>query len=414
MRYDLLVIGAGAAGCFAAIRLKEQHQEASVCILEAGRAPLAKVRVSGGGRCNVTHACFDPAELVRFYPRGARELRGPFSRFQPRDMVQWLERQGVRTKTEADGRMFPVTDNSETIIDCFLGLLERYRVHLHTSARVESVGKQDMGPWEIRLVSGKALQARHVMVATGSDARMWKMLEELGHTLVPPVPSLFTFNIRNKDLHELSGLSVSKAHLRIPLVKLEASGPLLVTHWGLSGPAVLRLSAWGARHMQELDYRFPLVVNWTGLPENEVVGILEGLVAGNPRKQLVNLPAFSIPARLWRYLVSRAGLSEEIPAGELGKKKIALLSRTLVSDEYPVHGKSTFKEEFVTAGGVQLKEIDFRRFESKLRPGLFLAGEVLDIDALTGGFNFQAAWTGAAMVADAIASDLAVADRPDQ
>ena len=404
MRYDLIVIGAGAAGCFAAIRLLERIPGLSVCLLEAGRTPLAKVSISGGGRCNVTHACFAPDELTTYYPRGARELRGPFHRFQPRDMIDWLARQGVRTKIERDGRVFPVTDSSQTIVDCFLGRLRALGAEWRTSTRVVDLGRNEDGSWHVRLRDGVSLEARKLLVATGSDARIWEILNALGHTIVPPVPSLFTFNIPYKPLHALQGLSVPHALLQIPEMKLRAEGPLLITHWGLSGPAVLRLSAWGARRMHETGYAFNLSVNWGGWA-NPGMGEswLADLMAEHPRRQLANVHTGIFATRLWQYLLDRAGISVDTLCADMGKKKILPLLRVLTTDNYPVSGKSTFKEEFVTAGGIDLREIDFRTFQSRKVEGLFLAGEVLDIDALTGGFNFQAAWTGAELAAESIA-----------
>lgn len=405
MHYDLIVIGGGAAGCFAAIRLMERKPEARICILEAGRKPLAKVEISGGGRCNVTHACYQPEDLVHQYPRGERELRGPFYRFQPRDMVEWLAAHGVRTKTEMDGRIFPETDSSRTIIDCFLRLLQRYGVELKISARAEALHFSTDAGWIIHLAARETLTATRLLVATGSDDRIWQMLAGLGHTIVPPVPSLFTFSIRDPALTALRGLSVPRVTLRIPSMRLYAEGPLLITHWGLSGPAVLRLSAWGAREMQQVGYRFSLVVNWGGWPASSAaLAWLTGLLDDQPRKQLGNVATGLFPARLWQYLVDRSGLAQTTICAETGRKQAAAMASVLYADTYAVTGKSTFKEEFVTAGGVDLREVDFRTFQSRCVPSLYLAGEVLNIDALTGGFNFQAAWTGADIAASAIAS----------
>jgi predicted Rossmann fold flavoprotein len=408
MRYDLVVIGAGAAGCFAAIRLLERKPGLSVCLLEAGRTPLAKVSISGGGRCNVTHACFDPDALTTYYPRGARELRGPFHRFQPRDMIDWLAGHGVKTKTESDGRVFPVSDSSQTIIDCFMGRLRALGAECRTSARVVDLARNEDGSWNVSLRDGSSMECRKLLVATGSDARVWALLNALGHAIIPPVPSLFTFNIHHKLLHALQGLSVPHALLQIPEMKLRAEGPLLITHWGLSGPAVLRLSAWGARRMHDAGYTFNLKVNWGGWTSAVMAeSWLAELLSGHPRRQLANVNTGIFATRLWQYLLDRAGISVDTLCADMGKKKIRPLLEILTADNYPVSGKSTFKEEFVTAGGIDLREIDFRTFQSRKVDGLFLAGEVLDIDALTGGFNFQAAWTGAELVAEAIAGQLA-------
>jgi predicted Rossmann fold flavoprotein len=405
MDFDLIVIGAGAGGCFAAIRVAELHPGARICILEAARKPLSKVEISGGGRCNVTHACFDPEELVRYYPRGHKELLGPFYHFQPQDMIQWMNEKGVKVKTEEDGRMFPVTDNSATIINCFLSLITRYRIQLMTSTRAVGWERnpQHKG-WIVTLPDGVRLTSKVLLIASGSDNRTWEILKETGHRIEAPVPSLFTFNIKDKNLTSLMGLSKSNVTVSIPSLKIEASGPLLITHWGLSGPAVLKLSAWGARELYAKNYVFDLVVTWT--PEfepEEVLSWLKSMMKANAKKQVSNLSVEKIPSRLWKYFCSRSQLPESITCAEMSNKQTEALAHVLLKDTYRVTGKSTFKEEFVTAGGVDLKNMDLRRFESKVLPGLFMVGEILNIDALTGGFNFQAAWTGAAIASEAIA-----------
>lgn len=389
-----VVIGGGAAGFFAAITCAEANPEARVIILERGREVLGKVKVSGGGRCNVTHACFDPRELVKFYPRGAKALLGPFHRFGPAQTVDWFESRGVRLKTEADGRMFPTTDKSQTIIDCLVNAARSAGVDIRTSSRVEQLYPPQVGgqPWKIMLGAGEALYADKIMIATGSSQPVWDILQHLGHHIVAPVPSLFTFNIRDPRLEGIPGISVPDSHLRIPGKGLEASGPLLITHWGLSGPAVLRLSAWGARALHDCQYRFDLHVNWTG--EKNCMSTLEATKAGHGRKALGKHCPYPIPNRLWMRLLEAAGQRAERNWADLGKGDLQKLAAQLSDGCYAVDGKSTFKEEFVTAGGVDLDDVDFRRFESRIFHGLHLAGEVLDIDALTGGFNFQAAWTG--------------------
>jgi predicted Rossmann fold flavoprotein len=405
MDFDLIVIGAGAGGCFAAIRVAELYPGAKICILESARKPLSKVEISGGGRCNVTHACFDPEALVNYYPRGFKELLGPFYHFQPTDMIHWLNEKGVRLKKEEDGRMFPVSDNSATIIHCFLSSMDKYRIQLHTSTRATKWERDvTTGNWQVELFNGQKMSSTYLLIATGSDQRTWETLKELGHKLVPPVPSLFTFNIKDKNLISLPGLSKAKVIVRIPAYKIEASGPLLITHWGLSGPAILKLSAWGARELYQCNYVFDLVVNWSGEEEiQESVTWVRSLSKSYGRKQVNNLSVENIPSRLWKYLCTRAGIPDDMTCADMTNKHMDRLVEVLCKDTYRVTGKSTFKDEFVTAGGIDLRDIDMRRFESKLIPGLFLVGEILNIDALTGGFNFQAAWTGAAIAAEAIA-----------
>ena len=391
---NIAIIGGGAAGFFAAITAAERLPEARVIILERGNAVLQKVKVSGGGRCNVTHACFDARELVRYYPRGSRELLAPFLRFGPQETVEWFERRGVRLKTESDGRMFPVTDDSQTIIECLWNAAKRAGVELRTSARVERlepVGEQ----WRIHLTRLEPLTADRVLVAGGSSDALWTMLGQLGHHIVQPVPSLFTFNIKDERLRDLAGVSVPAATVQVEGAKLQANGPLLITHWGLSGPAILRLSAWGARDLHHLNYHFSIKINWLGETAGaDVLAELNRMKQENAKKQMASRAQFGLPQRLWERLVAAAGLPAELRWADAGKSGLQALATQITAGAFPVRGKSTFKEEFVTAGGVDLREINFKTFESKLFPHLYFAGEVLDIDAITGGFNFQAAWTG--------------------
>ncbi|RMD75355.1 MAG: NAD(P)/FAD-dependent oxidoreductase [Bacteroidetes bacterium] len=401
--WDAIVIGGGAAGFFGAIRLAELRPSARVCILEQGAKVLQKVRISGGGRCNVTHACFDPVDLAANYPRGQKELIGPFHRFQPADTMDWYESRGVRLKIEEDGRVFPVSDDSADIVRCLVRSARKAGVAVHTRHGVADL-HADGARFDVGLRDGTRLQARMVLVAPGASRRVWEMLARLGHTIVPPVPSLFTFNIGSAMLRGLAGVSVPMAVVRVPEIRLEAPGPVLITHWGLSGPAVLRLSAWGARRMHELNYRFSIEVDWCG-------GRVDGEVLGawrqqHARKKVVANPAFDIPRRLWKGLCTAAGIGPEKNWADLSRAEQADLLGQLTACRLPVQGKSTHKEEFVTAGGVALKEVDFRRFESRVVPGLFLAGEVLDIDAITGGFNFQAAWTGGWLAGSSMAERL--------
>lgn len=391
---NIAIIGGGAAGFFAAVTAAERLPAARVVIFERGAGVLQKVKVSGGGRCNVTHACFDASELVRNYPRGSRELLAPFLRFGPRETVQWFERRGVRLKTEADGRMFPVSDNSQTIVDCLWQAARDAGVVVRTGARVERLeraGEQ----WRIHLTRQPPELAERVLVASGSNETVWAMLAQLGHGIVPPVPSLFTFNAKDGRLRDLAGVSVPLAAVQIEGARLNAAGPLLITHWGFSGPAILRLSAWGARELNRLNYHFSIKINWLGETSGrDIFAELNRFKSENAKKLVAVHAQFGLRQRLWERLAAAAGISAALRWGDAGKTTLQALAAQLTAGIFAVNGKSTFKEEFVTAGGVDLREVNFKTFESKLFPGLFFAGEVLDIDAITGGFNFQAAWTG--------------------
>ena len=398
---NIAIIGGGAAGFFAAITCAETNPDCQVTIFERGKSVLEKVRVSGGGRCNVTHACFDARELVKSYPRGSRELLGPFMQFGPEQTVAWFEQRGVRLKTEADGRMFPNTDDSQTIIDCLSRAAHQAGVKVLTSTRVEKIehilpfaSADGVPPLINRWRIGSEIFDK-IMLATGSSTTAWEWLRELGHNIVPPVPSLFTFNTKDTRLRDLAGVSVLKAWLNIPGTKLTAEGPLLVTHWGISGPAVLRISAWGARELHEKGYKFSLEVNFSGEKNPMAAGdVLNKIKLESGKKLVAANTQMELPTRLWQRLVEAAGIAPERRWADLGKADLQALTSQMVAAQFQITGKSTFKEEFVSAGGVSLKEVNFKNFESKICPGLFLAGEVLDIDAITGGFNFQAAWTG--------------------
>lgn len=397
----IVVIGGGAAGFFGAIACAEAHPQTQVTILEASRHPLVKVRISGGGRCNVTHACFDPGVLVQAYPRGGKALRGAFSRFQPQQTVQWFKDHGVALKTEADGRMFPVTDRSTTIVDCLLAAAQTAGVKIWTEAPAASVSQVSADPthpqFEIVLKSGQRLESDRLLLATGSNPWGHRLAKSLGHSLQPPVPSLFTFNVSDPRLQELAGISVPTVHLRL-LVEgqkaLEQTGPLLITHWGLSGPAVLKLSAWGARVLHEHRYRATLQINW--LPQFNQEKLRQTLLAVKsqlPQKTITATCPVPLPRRLWEQLLSAVGISPDKRWAELSNKLLQRLVQELLQGLFPIQGKGAFKEEFVTCGGVNLKEVNFKTMESRLCPGLYFAGEVLDIDGITGGFNFQSAWT---------------------
>jgi predicted Rossmann fold flavoprotein len=385
----VVVVGGGAAGFFAALACAEKNPDYQVIILEKSQKVLSKVKVSGGGRCNVTSACFDVKELVKFYPRGEKQLLGPFTKFNPRNTLEWFGARGVKLKAEADGRMFPVTDSSQTIIDCFLEEAKRKGISVKLGAGVEALQKKD-NRW-IATTKHEKITCDSVIVTSGSSEQVWRMLKELELTLVEPVPSLFTFNTKDQRFHGLPGIAVKNATVTIrENTKLKTSGPILITHWGLSGPAVLKLSAWGARELANLNYRFTISINWTGENSKEnVLQQLQRLKQTNAKQQISNHPLFSIPIRLWKTLVRADGLNY----GDLSKAKLDEIATSLTNYSFEVTGKSTFKEEFVTAGGVDLNEVDFKTMQSKKHSGLFFAGEVLNIDAITGGFNFQAAWS---------------------
>ena len=398
MTNDILIIGGGAAGFFAAINAAEAGPDLRITILEQGREVLQKVRISGGGRCNVTHAIWTPRELSKYYPRGGRELLGPFSRFCTGDTVEWFERHGVELKIEEDGRMFPTSDDSQTIIDCLTGAARKLKIRVLTGRKVVALypPEEPEQPFKAIDREGRSFYGKKMMVATGSSPRVWDLLAHFGHTIIPPVPSLFTFNTKDTRLRNLSGVSAPRARVTIPQLNMKESGPLLVTHWGKSGPAILKMSAWGARDLQPLDYKFDLHVNWLGEGHHlqSAAEQLRDFKKELAKKQLHTYCPFELPLRLWRNLLTAAGIEEHLRWADLPKKNLQRLAGELTQAQFRIHGKSTHKEEFVTAGGIRLDEIDFKRFESKIFKNLHFAGEVLDIDAVTGGFNFQAAWTG--------------------
>ena len=407
------MIGGGAAGFFGAIACAEANPEARVTLIEAGTKPLAKVRISGGGRCNVTHHCFDPARLVENYPRGGKALRGAFSRFQPRDTVQWYESRGVKLKTEADGRMFPVTNSSATIVDCLMQEADRAGIDLRTGVGVKTVKQyrdgENQSYFKVGLKNGRIIQCDRLLIATGSNPLGYRWAKNLGHKIESSVPSLFTFNIRDSRLQGLAGVSVNNARVRLGKGKnkLEQAGALLITHWGLSGPAILKLSAWGARSLFDLKYNSRLQINW--LPqynEEELKQMLAELKQSNCQKKIVNYCPVKLPKRLWQSLVNYTQNQTETDKvwSEISKKQLNKLAAEIIRGEYEIQGKGVFKDEFVTCGGVSLKEIDFKTMASKKCPGLYFAGEILDIDGVTGGFNFQSAWTTSWLAGQAIAA----------
>ena len=391
---NVVVIGGGAAGFFAAIACAEADPNTRVTILERNANVLNKVRISGGGRCNVTHACFEPNELIAHYPRGAKALLGPLTRFGPRETVAWFESHGVALKTESDGRMFPTTDDSATIVNCLVHTARDAGVVIRTKVEISRVTGHE-SRFAIELNTGECFECNRLVLATGSSAQGWRWAQAFGHTIVPPVPSLFTFEIRDARLTDLAGVAVEHTVARLPEFGLTQTGPMLITHWGLSGPAVLKLSAWGARALHENNYRTQLEVNW--LPEVREAALLEQLHEFKRERggQLVGAhsPFQVIPSRLWKALTIAAGIFDEQRWARLPRAQLLALASELHHGRYHITGKGQFKEEFVTCGGVTLAEVNFRTLESRVCPGLYFAGEILDIDGVTGGFNFQSAWT---------------------
>lgn len=402
--YDIIIVGGGAAGFFTAINIVEKNPKLKVAILERGKTVLEKVRISGGGRCNVTHACFVPNDLAKFYPRGEKELRGPFHQFCTGDTIDWFEKHGVELKIEDDGRMFPTSDSSQTIIDCFLSATKKFGIQVLTGQSVQSIFNPEVSGddfWKVE-TNHEQFLCQKLIMTTGSNPKIWDMLHQLGHTIVSPVPSLFTFNIKDSRIKDLMGLSAF-AKVKVKGSKLEASGPLLITHWGMSGPGILRLSAWGARELFDKQYQFILLVNWLNeVTFEEAMDNLKELKQLHAKKAVSKKSPFELPNRLWESLVLASNIDSEIKWAEVSKKQLIDLANQLTNGEFQVNGKSTFKEEFVTAGGIDLKEINFKTMESKLHENLFFAGEIVNIDAITGGFNFQNAWTSGFIVAQSV------------
>ncbi len=399
-KYDILIVGGGAAGFFTAINSVEKNPKLKVAIIERGKEVLTKVRISGGGRCNVTHACFVPNDLVKFYPRGEKELRGPFHQFCSGDTLEWFEKHGVTLKIEDDGRMFPITDSSQTIIDCFIKATQKLGITILSSHSVQSIFKSD-NHWKVE-TNTETFACQKLVMTTGSNPKIWDLLSEIGHTIIPPVPSLFTFNIKDTRIKDLMGVSAF-AKVKVKDSKLEATGPLLITHWGLSGPGILKLSAWGARALFNKNYLFILQVNWLNdTTFEETLEELKKFKMEHSKKTVSKKSPFNLPNRLWESLVKASGIDNltvldnakfDYKWADVTKIQLSNLANQLTNGEFKVNGKSTFKEEFVTAGGIDLKEINFKTMESKLHENLYFAGEIVNIDAVTGGFNFQNAWT---------------------
>ncbi|AZZ59092.1 NAD(P)/FAD-dependent oxidoreductase [Riemerella anatipestifer] len=392
---NIVIIGGGASGFFSAANIDTSKY--NVCILEQNAEVLQKVKISGGGRCNVTHACFDARDLVQFYPRGHKELRSVFSKFQPGDTMTWFSERGVSLKIEDDNRVFPESNRSQTIIDCLLSSVKEKNIKIHTKTTVKSISKQDHQ--YLITTNGESFLADIVIFCTGSSPKALRLMESLGHTIVKPVPSLFTFNIKDDLLEGLSGTSFPSAEVRIPELKSEEAGALLITHWGLSGPATLKLSAWEARRLSDLNYNFSIEVNFVGISPNDAETLIQEFKQSHPKKTLSQGKPFDVTNRFWQSVLDVSRINSEKQWAHLSAKETQTIIENLCKKKLSVTGKSTFKEEFVTAGGVYLKEIDFKNMKSKILPNFYIAGEVLDIDAVTGGFNFQACWSEAWLIA---------------
>jgi len=414
--YDVIILGAGACGLFTANNIAEGAPHKRILILEKGKEALGKVRISGGGRCNLTNGEPNLREFVKNYPRGNRELLGAFSRFSNKDTVKWFETHQVALKEEGDGRVFPLSNSSQTIIDCFLSLAKKYNIEILYKQNVHAFS-YEKEEWKVQ--AAEVFHSRNLVVATGSNPKVWQLLSQLGHTIVPPVPSLFTFATEDSFIEGLAGVSKEvnakllapdHSSLKIPLLEKQGLvGALLVTHWGFSGPVVLRLSAFAARILAQLDYKFALQINWLAeeeiLSSEEALSILQEEKQKHPRKELQNHRPFNLTKKLWNKLLERSGALPHLLWAELNKAQLHALAHTLTHSIFPIEGKATFKEEFVTAGGVSLKEIDFKSFRSKLFPTLYIGGEALDIDAVTGGYNFQNAWSSGYLIAEGVTSE---------
>ena len=405
MVYDLIIAGGGAAGFFAAVEAATQNPALKIVILEKSTKLLSKVKISGGGRCNVTHHCFEPTPLSKHYPRGQREFKQLFRIFQASDTVNWFEKRGVKLKTEDDGRMFPVTDDSQSIIDCFLREAEKFKIEVQMTTEVDRVERND-DRFTVHCRNGKTFSSIKFLIAMGGPPKedSYEWIKSLGHTILPPIPSLFTFNDSSKEFTDLMGVAVQDGEVKIAGTNFSSRGPVLITHWGLSGPAVIKLSAWAALHLHEVHYQFVALVNWTG--DQTEVSVRKVFSEKNLReggKRILSQSLFKLPQRLWEKICSKAEVSEKVTWAEAPSKTLNRLLEFLIRCPFHILGKTAFKEEFVTSGGVDLKEIELATMESKKVPGLYFAGEVMNVDGETGGFNFQAAWTTAFVAARSVA-----------
>ncbi len=404
MQFDLVVIGGGAAGFFGAIQAAEMKSGLKVLILEKSTKLLAKVKISGGGRCNVTHNCFEPIALAHHYPRGEKPLKNLFQIFQAKETVAWFASKGIQLKTEEDGRMFPITNNSETIIDCFLEQAKRLKIKIEISKGVTSIESKENG-FNITSQQGEVISAKKILIATGGNPNRqgYEWMSNLQHNIIDPIPSLFTFNDTEKKFNDLMGVAVPTAEVRIAGTKLSQVGPVLITHWGLSGPAVIKLSAWAATYLHEKNYQFTALVSWIGSVKEETLRTqLAEQKSKRGKQKVISNPLFSLPQRLWLRICELSEIEETKIWAELPQKNINKLVEFIIRCPFQIKGKTTFKEEFVTCGGVDVSEINLETMESKKVKNLFFAGEVLNIDGETGGFNFQAAWTTAYVAAKGI------------
>lgn len=390
--FDVIIVGGGAAGFFAAINIAEQYPDLTVVILEKSKEVLSKVKVSGGGRCNVTHAEFIPQELVKNYPRGEKELLGPFHAFMTGDTMEWFEKRGVPLKIEDDGRIFPESNSSQTIIDCFLYEAKKLGVEVIKQQVVTEFNKDEF--WQVKTKTDQ-FSCEKLIIATGSSTKIWEQLEQLGHSIVQPVPSLFTFNINDSRIKEIPGVVAQNVTVKVLETNLESHGPLLITHWGMSAPAILKLSAFGAVELAEKNYNFQIEINFVNQDFENVILQLKQAKIDLAKKVVANYSMFDLPKRLWNQLVLASNINQDMRWADVNKSQLENLSGQLTKAIFNVTGKSTFKEEFVTAGGIDLKEVNFKNYQSKLFENLYFAGEVINVDAITGGFNFQNAWTGA-------------------
>ena len=400
MKNDVIIIGGGAAGFFSAINIAILNPKLNILILERGKEGLQKVKISGGGRCNVTHGQFIPSELTINYPRGEKELLGPFHQFMTGDTMKWFEDRGIKLKIEQDGRVFPVSNNSQTIIDCFLSEVKRLNIKVLYNHSVKSISLNN-NEWLIN-TDKQDFNSFKLLVATGSNPKIWNLMDQLNHTIVKPVPSLFSFDIKDNRIKSIPGVVVEDVDIKVVNSKLFSDGPLLITHKGMSAPSILKLSAFGALEFESLNYQFEISINFVKLSYLDCISELKLVKNNMSKKMVVNTPYFGIPKRLWKELVVFSQIDNTTTWAELNKNQLNTLTTQLTSSIFKVNGKSTFKEEFVTAGGIDLKEINFKTFESKIHNNLFFAGEVLNIDAITGGYNFQNAWTGAYIASKSI------------
>ena len=391
----VIIIGGGASGFFTAANIDTKLYD--VTILEQNSDVLQKVKISGGGRCNVSHACFDSRELVQFYPRGNKELLSVFTKFQPGDTMNWYEEHGVALKIEDDNRIFPESNSSQSIIDCLVNECRKKNVKILTKQTVTEILPQENG-YKIHTTDQNYF-ADYVVFSTGSSPKAFKILEKLGHQIITPVPSLFTFNIKNEILKDLMGTSFQYVNIEIPKLNLEESGSLLITHWGLSGPAILKLSAWGARELAALKYQFEIIVNFIGTASEDALEIFKNFKENEPKKSIGQAKIFDITNRFWQRILFVSGIDTAKQLANINNKEMQKIIENLCCCRMNVTGKSTFKEEFVTAGGVDLKEMDFKTMKSKKLPNFYISGEVLNIDAVTGGFNFQACWSEGWLIA---------------